>query len=271
MSNLRKKVGERDAAKLTVSELQTAHQRIIKHVQETEFAEEVADLSKGRQLRSSSKILSLHPFLDEQNILRETSYNSTSQCSIFKTASREGAYSVAACRTTTFTLLYKILAATIRERYWLLKGRDLARRTCRECIRCTRTSPHELSQLMGPLLSDRIKSSRAFTVTGVDFAGPITTLVNKGRGRKINKSYIALFVCFSTRAIHLEATSELTSTVFLATLRRFTGQRGRPCKMYSDNATNFVGANRELREMYQFVKEQVKGDISEVLANEGID
>ncbi|XP_051160005.1 uncharacterized protein LOC127285595 [Leptopilina boulardi] len=63
---------------------------------------------------------------------------------------------------------------------------------------------------MGDLPPDRVKPQRAFSVSGVDFAGPITTLVNKGRGRKTNKSYIAVFDCFSTKAIHLEgANNEL--------------------------------------------------------------
>ncbi|XP_070155820.1 uncharacterized protein [Polyergus mexicanus] len=121
---------------------------------------------------------------------------------------------------------------------------------------------------MGSLPSDRVRPSRAFAVTGVDFADPITTLVNKGRGRKTNKSYIALFVCFSTRAIHLEATSELTSAAFLATLRRFIGRRGRPRKLY---VTNFVGANRELQEIHQFAQAEVEGNIGKMLTNEGIE
>ena len=79
---------------------------------------------------------------------------------------------------------------------------------------------------MGSLLSDRVQPFRAFAVTGIDFAGLITTLINKGRGRKTCKSYIALFICFVTKAIHLEATSELSTTAFLATLRRFIGRRG---------------------------------------------
>lgn len=66
----------------------------------------------------------------------------------------------------------------------------------------------------------------------------------------------------------MEATSELTSAAFLATLRRFIRH---PRKLYSDNATNFVGANRELKEIYQFAQTQAKGSIREVLSNEGIE
>jgi len=124
---------------------------------------------------------------------------------------------------------------------------------------------------MGSLPNERVNPSRPFTVTGVDYAGPLTTLVNKGRGRKTAKSYVALFVCFATKAIHLEAVSELSSAAFIAALRRFAGRRGGPRVIYSDNATNFVGADRELKEMHEFAENQFKGSTGEMLASEGIE
>lgn len=102
------------------------------------------------------------------------------------------------------------------------------------------------------------------------FAGPIITLVNKGRGRKVCKSYIALFVCFSTRVIHLEVTSESTAA-FLATLHRFIGRRELPRKICSDNATNFVGAKRELAELYKLIRESIQGDVGDMLQDQGIE
>lgn len=164
-----------------------------------------------------------------------------------------------------------LLLSSIKERYWPLRGRDLARKICHACVWCAKNKPRELSQIMGLLPSDRVRPSRAFTITGLDFAGPITTLANKGRGRKTNKSYIALFVCFSTKAAHLEDTSELTIAAFIAALRRFIGRRGRPRMLYSDNGTNFVGANRELKEVYQQVQEQMQATIADMLVNEGIE
>ena len=96
-------------------------------------------------------------------------------------------------------------------------------------------------------------------------------LVNKGRGRKTNKSYIALFVCYSTKAIHLEVTSELTTEAFIAALRRFVSRRERPRIICSDNGTNFVGANREMKEVYEFVRGQVDESIGDLFANENIE
>jgi len=125
---------------------------------------------------------------------------------------------------------------------------------------------------MGRLSLDRIQPSRTFSVTeSRDFAGPIITLVNKGRGRKTCKSYIALFICFATKAIHLEAVSELSTAAFMATLRRFVGRRGLPRKICSDNATNFVGAKRELEELYAFIHTSMNGSVGNTLREMNIE
>ncbi|XP_015930971.2 uncharacterized protein [Parasteatoda tepidariorum] len=63
------------------------------------------------------------------------------------------------------------------------------------------------------------------------------------------KCYVCLFVCLSTKAVHLELVSDLTSDAFLATLRRFTSRRGKPDQIHSDCGTNYVGAYRELKRL----------------------
>nr|XP_012218938.1 PREDICTED: uncharacterized protein LOC105670157 [Linepithema humile] len=54
----------------------------------------------------------------------------------------------------------------------------------------------------------------------------------------------------SIKAIHIEVVSDLSSGGFLAALRRFTARRGLPEHIYSDNGSNFVGANNQLKEIY---------------------
>ncbi|XP_025405600.1 uncharacterized protein LOC112679882 [Sipha flava] len=98
---------------------------------------------------------------------------------------------------------------------------------------------------MGSLPKQRVQHSRPFTATGVDFAGPL--IIRSGiRGRPGKKAWIAIFVCFSTRAVHIEAVEDLTTNAFLAAFRRFISRRGKPNIVWSDNGTNFVGARKEL-------------------------
>lgn len=139
----------------------------------------------------------------------------------------------------------QLLLSEIRNLYWPLKGRLVARSTTLHCVQCTRANPSFQTPLLAPLPKQRVQYSRPFTITGVDFAGPLT--IRSGvRGRANMKAWIAPFICFATEAIHIEAVEDLTSNSFIATLRRFMSRRGKPTEIWSDNGTNFVGAQREL-------------------------
>lgn len=85
-----------------------------------------------------------------------------------------------------------------------------------------------LTPIMGNLPSERIEPGFPFIRCGVDYAGPIAVLNRKGRGAKLEKSYICIFVCFVTRAIHLELVSTLTAQEYILALKRFISRRGKP-------------------------------------------
>ncbi|GFX24813.1 integrase catalytic domain-containing protein [Trichonephila clavipes] len=108
--------------------------------------------------------------------------------------------------------------------------------------------------MMGDLPRDRIVPSRPFKKVGLDYAGPIITKPNLKRSRVTLKSYIAIFICFSTKATHLEVVSDLTTEAFLACLRRFIARRSKPSVIWSDNATNFKGARNILSEWNEICK-----------------
>lgn len=55
---------------LTHNELQNAERAIIKIIQRENYADEIKALRKNKSVKNSSSILSLSPFLDENNILR---------------------------------------------------------------------------------------------------------------------------------------------------------------------------------------------------------
>ena len=76
-----------------------------------------------------------------------------------------------------------------------------------------------------------------------------------------------MVTCLATRAIHLEVAHGLDTDSFLLALRRFIGRRGRPRCIYSDNGTNLVGGERELREALLEWNQQ---RIDETLSQENI-
>ncbi len=113
---------------------------------------------------------------------------------------------------------------------------------CRSCITCSKTSAITQQQMMGQLPASRVTPSAPFNHTGMDFAGPF--IIKKGHTRRpvYLKAYACLFVCFSTKAVHIELVSDLTSEAFFAALKRFVARRLCPTHFQSDNGSNFVGA-----------------------------
>ena len=70
--------------------------------------------------------------------------------------------------------------------------------------------------------------------------------------------------CLSTRAVHLEVCQSLETDSFLLALRRFIARRGRPALIWSDNGTNLVGGERELREaIAAWNQEQISDSLSQ--------
>ena len=99
----------------------------------------------------------------------------------------------------------------------------------------------------------------------MDFGGPFITI--QGRGKRREKRYLCLFTCLATRAVHLEIAYGLSTDSFLNAFYSMASRRGLPDEVYSDNGTNFVGADREL----QALLAQVEGHkIKESVANKGV-
>lgn len=76
-----------------------------------------------------------------------------------------------------------------------------------------------------------------------------------------------MFVCFVTKCVHIELVTSLSTDAYLMTLKRFISRRGNPTLIYSDNATNFLGARNQLKELHEFFKsKQVSESIREFLS-----
>ena len=145
---------------------------------------------------------------------------------------------------TTLTL------TTVRLSFWILKGRQLVKRIIRKCIPCIRYRATESYQKMGNLPLEGVRPSRPFCEAGVDYAGPYAVSVAPGRGRATYKAYICIFVCLSTKAVHLELVVGYDSQAFVAAFRRFTARRGHCELLKSDQGSTVTGADKELQRLY---------------------
>ena len=108
-----------------------------------------------------------------------------------------------------------------------------------------------------PLPQFRVEENPAFTNTGIDFAGPL--FVRSGENEEqsnMQKVYLALFTCGSTRAVHLEVVPNLSTETFIRSFRRFICRRGIPRLVVSDNAKTFKTAARVLSSVFELPEVQ---------------
>jgi len=107
-------------------------------------------------------------------------------------------------------------------------------------------------------------------VTGVDYAGPYYLKNMTGRSKALFKGYIAIFICFSTRAIYVDLAPNMRTETFLNVLKRFIARRGKPSDMHSDNGTNFEGARNQLKEMEELTVITGSSEVLNAMTSEGI-
>ena len=120
------------------------------------------------------------------------------------------------------------------------------------CVLCKKWRGNPGVQFTADVRASRVDFPNSpFTLTAVDYFGPITTKAGFRRGRR-EKRYGVVFICLQTRAVHLEVAQSLSTDDFLKVFSRFVARRSKPKRMFSDQGTNFVGAEREMR---QLVKE----------------
>lgn len=249
-----------DIPLFTVDETDQGEKLIVKVVQRMSFQTERTTLLKNRAFPEKSKFGKLSIFLDDDDIMRVG--GRTRHSPEITDMYEKFPYVLPHSHTITKLIFawyhYENLHAgptalltLVRQHFWPLHGKVLANRTVHGCIRCSKAKPVTYKQMMADLPADRVTLTRAFEVTAVDFAGPF--LVHyRLRGSKMTKAYLAVFVCFCSKAVHLELVEDLTSEAFLNCLQRFVSRRSTPKKIWSDNATNFVGASRKLQEFKEF-------------------
>lgn len=250
---------ERRGGPLSVQELDDSLDVLVRTAQQQSFNDEYNLLIKNSNLTSHRRLSSLNVFLDKQRIMRVGGRLTNSESFPY-----DKKHPKLLCSKHYFTLLLfksehvkllhagpQLLLSHLRDQWWPLGGRNLARKVVRQCVTCCRIKGNTLQPIMGNLPQERLNAGFPFLYSGVDYAGPLYILNRKGRGAKLEKCYLCLFVCFATRALHLELVTSLTSDCYISALKRFISRRGKPIKIFSDHGRNFVGAAREITNFLQ--------------------
>ncbi|XP_068684812.1 uncharacterized protein [Montipora foliosa] len=128
----------------------------------------------------------------------------------------------------------------LRSCFWVVKGRQAVKTVIAKCSVCKKIEGRSYSVPHSPTLPEfRSSDEFAFSRVGVDFAGPMYVRDIFAKGGGMNKVYIALFTCATSRAVHLELVPSLTAERFIKALARFKGRRGTPTLIVRDNGKTF--------------------------------
>lgn len=247
---------------------------LVRIAQRTAFASELQALTHNKPIEKRSSIKGLDPSIDTHGVLRvggrlsHSTLSSGERHPIILPHHRVTELIVQQAHQRSLHGGLQLTLRVLRQNFWILRARIFVRAHINKCVPCARERAAMPQQIMANLPSTRVTPSRPFQHCGVDYAGPILARNNKGRGHQAHKAYISVFVCFATRAIHLELVSDYSSATFIAALKRFVSRRGIPAALYSDNGTTFQGADKELRQAFHDVMED--RTVRDYLANDGI-
>ena len=241
---------------ITVTELRVAEKKILICIQKETFNEELYDLSSKSNncVKKSSSLFKLDPILKDGLIRVGGRLN---RAPITQDARNPV---ILPKKNRVVDLIIKhfhvilghsgrehVLAA-LRERYWIIHGNSTVRRVLSSCFSCKRRQAKVGEQKMADLPHDRVNpSAPPFTCVGVDYFGPFIVREK----RSMVKRYGVIFTCLAVRAIHLEISRTLDTDSFIMALRRFISRRGQVKEIRSDNGTNLVGGEKEIRQSIQ--------------------
>ena len=261
-------------------EREKAEYLLISAVQSIHFEAEIVSLLKlgifspnalkDMKLRTS-KLTSLSPFLDENNVLRAGGRCGKAEYlpydirypMILPNHQDENVralirgYHIKAMhcsKTQTFYLL--------RQKYFILGGKTTVSNVLSSCITCQRLSKHPERQREGDLPVERIEVAAPFSNSGVDVFGPYH-LRHKGRGTK--KTFVLMVCCMTTRAVALYALRDMTTSAMINALVKMNAQFPALKKIFSDQGSNFRGADREIREaVHSWNKNELNSELQKI-------
>ncbi|XP_050091961.1 uncharacterized protein LOC126575353 [Anopheles aquasalis] len=229
---------------------------MYRKAQQDVYAEDIAAIRRQGHVDKGSSVASLNPFLDDHGVMRARGRleNATA-------LGREARTPILLPQKHKVTKLVvrdyherglhqgdNVVVGMIHERFWVVNLRAVLKNVKNCCQWCILRAAKPVAPQMAPLPEHRVAPHQPpFTHTGVDYFGPF--LVSNIPSRAVAKRWGALFTCMSTRAVHIEVAERLDVDSFLVCLRNFQHRRGKVRHIYSDNGTNFVGAEAGLRRL----------------------
>ena len=259
--------GERGRSfELSTLELRQAEELWIKAVQKNSFEEELKFLSSNKVSIPPTYVAQFGLYVDEQSLIRcagrikNAHLPNSSKCPVLLPKNHH--FTNLVIQEVHHRMKHVGINQTLsslREQFWVIRGREIVKKNVRRCVVCKRNEGRPYKPQVQPdLPSFRVDDAPPFAHTGLDFLGPLYVSKTDDAPDAISskKTYVCLYTCASTRAIHLEITPDLTVPSFLRSFRRFVSRFGLPATLISDNAKTFKSASREVKNIIRSVEVQ---------------
>ncbi|CAC5426192.1 unnamed protein product [Mytilus coruscus] len=211
---------------LSVTDMNEAERAVLIAIQLQVFSSEISALSHGSDhVKRDSYIRNLDPILDDSLLrvggrLHESNMPMESKHPVILPKNHH------------------------LEKYWIVNAPTAIRKLISKCVVCRKQGSRVGEQKMANLPEDcLLLNEPLFTRVGVDYFGPFEVKIKRSHVKR----YGVIFTCLASRAVHLEVAASLDTDCYINALRRFIARRGQVVKIRSDNGTNFVGAEKELK------------------------
>ena len=218
----------------TMEDLEKAKLLLYQQSQQETFGDIYNQLRTKQQVENKDKLQQLSPFLDNGVIrargrLRNSPLPDATKYPIILNAKDpivrmmiESAHRRCMHHGTEYIRNY------LQQSFVIIGLRKTLRQRRHNCFLCRRFQGKGLHPLMADLPPTRFDDPSddpfPFKNTGINYIGPFYIATKD----TTEKSYICLFTCLSTRAVHLESTDNLTTNNCITAIRRFIARRGTP-------------------------------------------
>ncbi|XP_049316554.1 uncharacterized protein LOC125779317 [Bactrocera dorsalis] len=262
---------------LTHQDLQKAKVALIASTQTRYFSRDISLLRESKPIDKKSSLLVLNPFLDTKGLLRANGRLANSSLTYNERhpiiIPEKSPFATLLLNYIHILMLHaeqRRMQHMVRQEYYIPRLKPQIKKCIFMCKICTMHKQKMRTQIMAALPPERCNFAPPFTTTGVDFAGPFQIKASMLRSPTLMKGYVAVFLCFTTKVVHLELCTNLTTEAFLAAFARFVARRGFPSKIMSDNGKTFIGAQRATEKQFVDFLKQVSPDIIQKYAPQGI-
>ena len=144
---------------------------------------------------------------------------------------------------------YQVLAE-ITQQFWIVKRVSSVKHVLNECHVCKRQSAKLGKQVTAQLSVVRVSSDSHRIILSICSSRARlfwTPLCKDWAQHQIkDKRYGCIFTCQRYRVVHIEVAEDLSTDSFINAVLRFVGRLGPPRVIYSDNGTNFRGAELDV-------------------------